>query len=110
MTNNMEYTKEDIVKRMRAISGNIYSVYTDWVRMCAIAIHNSVNFDSDMEKDYLTKAYPHKFRRTGATLALKRGMPLITVSKTLGHESIETTQIYLDISEDNLKNEHMKYC
>lgn len=54
MTNNMEYTKEDIVKRMRAISGNIYSVYTDWVKMCAIAIHNSVNFDSDMENDYLT--------------------------------------------------------
>lgn len=55
-------------------------------------------------------AHPHKFRRTGATMALKKGMPLMTVSKTLGHESIDTTQIYLDIDETDLKEAHMKYC
>lgn len=55
-------------------------------------------------------AHPHKFRRTGATMALRRGMPIMTVSKVLGHESIETTQIYLDISDDELKQAHMKYC
>lgn len=73
-------------------------------------ISSAEMFIRKLGKNNDIKAYPHKFRRTGATLALKRGMPLITVSKTLGHESIETTQIYLDISEDNLKNEHMKYC
>lgn len=56
------------------------------------------------------KAHPHKFRRTGATMALRRGMPLMQVSKTLGHESVETTQIYLDISDQELKDAHMKYC
>lgn len=56
------------------------------------------------------KAHPHKFRRTGATMALKKGMPLMTVSKTLGHESIETTQIYLDIDNTDLKEAHAKYC
>lgn len=53
--------------------------------------------------------HPHRFRRTGATMALRQGMPLTTVSKLLGHESIETTQIYLDISDDELEASHRKY-
>ena len=54
-------------------------------------------------------AHTHKFRRTFATMALKRGMSLIQVSKLLGHESVETTQIYLDITEDELEQAHQKY-
>lgn len=54
-------------------------------------------------------ANTHKFRRTFATMALKRGMSLIQVSKLLGHESVETTQIYLDITEDELEQAHQKY-
>ncbi len=57
----------------------------------------------------IDKANPHKFRRTCATLALKRGMPILQVSKMLGHESVETTQIYLDLSEDDLAQAHKKY-
>lgn len=55
------------------------------------------------------KVHPHRFRRTGATFALRRGMPIEQVSKILGHESIETTQIYLDISEQELEQAHKKY-
>ncbi len=55
------------------------------------------------------KVHPHRFRRTGATMALRTGMPLTTVSKLLGHESIETTQIYLDISEEELEAAHKKF-
>lgn len=55
------------------------------------------------------KAHPHRFRRTGATKALENGMPILTVSKILGHESVGTTQIYLDISEDNIEHEHRKF-
>lgn len=55
------------------------------------------------------KANPHKFRRTCATLALRRGMPIEQVSKMLGHENISTTQIYLDLSEDDLALAHQKY-
>lgn len=55
------------------------------------------------------KAHPHKFRRTCATFALRRGMPIEQVSKMLGHESIETTQIYLDLSEQDLKAAHKKF-
>ena len=55
------------------------------------------------------KAYPHKFRRTCATNALRAGMPIEMVSKMLGHEQIGTTQIYLDLKEDDLKMMHQKY-
>lgn len=55
------------------------------------------------------RANPHKFRRTCATMALRRGMPIEQVSKMLGHENISTTQIYLDLSEDELAQAHKKY-
>lgn len=60
-------------------------------------------------KANVEKVHPHRFRRTGATFALRRGMPIEQVSKILGHESIETTQIYLDISEQELLHAHRKY-
>lgn len=53
--------------------------------------------------------HPHRFRRTGATMALRNGMPLIQVSKLLGHENIGTTQIYLDISDEELEMAHRRY-
>lgn len=53
--------------------------------------------------------HPHRFRRTGATYALAQGMPLITVSKLLGHADIGVTQIYLDISDKDLEEAHRKY-
>lgn len=52
---------------------------------------------------------PHKFRKTCATMALKRGMPIEQVSKMLGHEQITTTQIYLSIDQEDLENSHKKY-
>lgn len=55
------------------------------------------------------KVHPHRFRRTGATMALRQGMPLLTVSKLLGHESVETTQIYLDISDKELEQAHERW-
>ena len=53
--------------------------------------------------------YPHRFRRTGATFALRSGMPFMTVSKLLGHANISVTQVYLDITDEELENEHGKY-
>jgi site-specific recombinase XerD len=55
------------------------------------------------------KAYPHKFRRTCATNALRNGMPIEMVSKMLGHDNLSTTQIYLDINDDQLKAMHERY-
>lgn len=61
------------------------------------------------KKAEVEKANPHKFRRTCATLALRRGMPIEQVSRMLGHEEIATTQIYLDLSEEELEQAHKRY-
>ena len=57
----------------------------------------------------VTKSHPHRFRRTGATIALRTGMPVMKISKLLGHANIAVTQVYLDISDEELENEHGKY-
>lgn len=61
------------------------------------------------ERAGVSKTHPHRFRRTGATMALRSGMPLLQVSKMLGHEQISTTQIYLDISDEELMRAHERY-
>lgn len=53
--------------------------------------------------------HPHKFRRTAATLALKRGMSLNDVRRFLGHTDVDTTLQYIDTSGSDLKLEHEKY-
>lgn len=57
----------------------------------------------------MEKTHPHRFRRTCATLALRRGMPVEQVSKMLGHAGLNTTMIYLDLSEEELEQAHKKY-
>lgn len=53
--------------------------------------------------------HPHRFRRTCATFALRRGMDVTLVQQMLGHESLATTQRYLDLSDEDLKNAHKKF-
>lgn len=57
----------------------------------------------------IENTHPHRFRRTGATYALRSGMPVQDVSMILGHESIDTTMIYLDIDEKQIEMSHLKY-
>lgn len=54
-------------------------------------------------------AHPHKMRRTTATFALERGMPIEEVQKMLGHEQISTTTIYAQSSKSAVKGDHKKY-
>lgn len=61
------------------------------------------------ERAGIEKANPHKLRRTCATSALKRGMTIEQVSRMLGHEQLTTTQIYLDLSDDDLQYAHNKF-
>lgn len=57
----------------------------------------------------VTNCHPHRFRRTAATFAIKKGMSLLDVQRMLGHESIETTKIYLDLDDSDLKYQHDKF-
>lgn len=61
------------------------------------------------QKAGVKNVHPHRFRRTGATFAVKAGMPYMTVSKLLGHANIAVTQVYLDINDEDLESEHGKY-
>jgi site-specific recombinase XerD len=56
----------------------------------------------------IDKVHPHRFRRTLATNALNRGMPIQEVKEMLGHEKIDTTMIYCNVLEQNVKNSHRK--
>ena len=53
--------------------------------------------------------HPHRFRRTAATLALNRGMPIDQVQQMLGHEQIATTLIYAQAAQETVKASHKKY-
>lgn len=57
----------------------------------------------------IDKCHPHRFRRTCATNALEHGMPIEYVSRMLGHESLETTRIYLDLNDHDMQIAHRKY-
>lgn len=57
----------------------------------------------------LPKVHPHKFRRTLATSAIDKGMPIEQVQKLLGHARIDTTMHYALVSQSNVKQSHRKY-
>lgn len=61
------------------------------------------------ERVGISNVHPHKFRRTAATTALKRGMPIEQVQRMLGHESIQTTTIYAQSTNDEVKLNHEKF-
>ena len=56
-----------------------------------------------------TKVHPHKFRRTLATMAIDKGMPIEQVQKMLGHVKIDTTMHYAMVNQANVKIAHRKF-
>ncbi|MDO4555825.1 MAG: tyrosine-type recombinase/integrase [Lachnospiraceae bacterium] len=57
----------------------------------------------------IAKVHPHKFRRTMATMAIDKGMPIEQVQTLLGHVSIDTTLHYAAVNQNNVKISHKKY-
>ena len=57
----------------------------------------------------LNKVHPHKFRRTLATMAIDKGMPIEQLQQLLGHRRIETTLQYAMVKQSNVKIAHRKY-
>ena len=60
-------------------------------------------------KSNINKVHPHKFRRTMATMAIDKGMPIEQVQKLLGHLKIDTIMEYAMVNQNNVKNSHRKY-
>lgn len=61
------------------------------------------------EKLNLNKVHPHKFRRTLATMAIDKGMPIEQVQQLLGHQSVDTTLQYAMVNQSNVKQSHRRY-
>ena len=57
----------------------------------------------------LHKVHPHKFRRTLATMAIDKGMPIEQLQQLLGHRKIDTTLQYAMVKQSNVKIAHRKY-
>lgn len=57
----------------------------------------------------IDKIHPHKFRRTMATRAIDKGMPIGQVQKILGHSQIDTTMQYAIVNQNNVKVSHRRY-
>lgn len=61
------------------------------------------------QKLNIPKVHPHKFRRTLATMAIDKGMPIEQLQKLLGHSRIDTTLQYAMVKQSNVKFAHRKY-
>lgn len=57
----------------------------------------------------MNKVHPHKFRRTLATMAIDKGMPIEQVQQLLGHQSVDTTLQYAMVNQNNVKVSHRKF-
>ena len=57
----------------------------------------------------IDKVHPHKFRRTLATMAIDKGMPIEQLQRLLGHKRIDTTLQYAMVKQSNVKQAHRKY-
>lgn len=57
----------------------------------------------------LPRVHPHKFRRTLATMAIDKGMPVEQLQRLLGHQRIDTTLQYAMVKQSNVKIAHRKY-
>ena len=57
----------------------------------------------------IPRVHPHKFRRTLATMAIDKGMPIEQVQQLLGHQSVDTTLQYAMVNQNNVKISHRKY-
>lgn len=58
---------------------------------------------------HIDRIHPHKFRRTMATRAIDKGMPIEQVQKILGHSQIDTTMQYAIVNQNNVKSSHQKF-
>lgn len=57
----------------------------------------------------MERVYPHKFRRTLATRAIDKGMPIEQVQRLLGHQKIDTTLMYAMVDQENVRISHRKF-
>ena len=82
-------------------------LYSPWNRLSIAGVER---FLSKLgAASHVQHVHPHKFRRTMATMAIEKGMPIEQLQKLLGHTQIDTTLHYAIVNEKNVKLSHQKY-
>lgn len=83
------------------------SHYAPWNRLSIAGVER---FLSNLgRKSKVRHVHPHKFRRTMATMAIEKGMPIEQVQKLLGHAKIDTTLHYAIVNQSNVKISHRRF-
>lgn len=83
------------------------SIHAPWNRLSIAGVEKFLaNLGS---KSQVRHVHPHKFRRTMATMAIEKGMPIEQVQKLLGHTKIDTTLHYAIVNQANVKLAHRKF-
>ena len=100
----IEYLKEYLTNRKK--QSDILFTNRNGDRWSKQSIEKIIKTIAQMAE--VKNAHPHRFRRTFATNALNRGMPVQHLQKILGHKSLDTTMIYCQVDDDLIKFEHKK--
>ena len=82
------------------LKGSESKLSINTVEMCLKKLGKELN---------IQRVHPHKFRRTMATNAIDKGMPIEQVQKLLGHERIDTTMHYALVNQNNVKTSHRRF-
>lgn len=83
------------------------SFHTPWRRLSISGVERFLTRLGSASQ--VRHVHPHKFRRTMATMAIEKGMPIEQLQKLLGHTQINTTLHYAMVNETNVKRSHQKY-
>lgn len=82
-------------------------LHSPWNRLSIAGVERFLTKLGDAS--HVPHVHPHKFRRTMATMAIEKGMPIEQLQKLLGHTQIDTTLHYAIVNETNIKLSHQKY-
>lgn len=101
------YMREYLQSRTDAEAALFVSIKSPHERLTKAGIEDIIRRVG--KRAQVEKAHPHRFRRTAATNALNRGMPVQEVAELLGHANLQTTMRYCTVSQDSVQYHHRKY-
>lgn len=101
------YLREYLQSRTDAEAALFVSIKSPHERLTKAGIEDIIRRVG--KRAQVEKAHPHRFRRTAATNALNRGMPVQEVAELLGHANLQTTMRYCTVSQDSVQYHHRKY-
>lgn len=101
------YLREYLQSRVDSNQALFVSTKSPYKRLTKAGIEDIIRRTG--RRAQVEKAHPHRFRRTAATNALNRGMPVQEIAELLGHANLQTTMRYCTVSQDSVQYHHRKY-